>query len=183
VKRADRSGRCYRVADPQWINPLDPTYSKRVGGRWNPGGTFAALYLNQSIEVSKANARRFLTTQLEGSPLSADDFEPSELPVLVATTVPADEFLAVLDAEACEAVGLPTSYPLDATGAIVEWTLCQPIGAGAYQAGPGGVACPSAAMNGPVDGEELACFERDGEVTLEVADVMAFADWYGPFDW
>jgi RES domain-containing protein len=155
----------------------------RFGGRWNPRETFAALYLNETVDVARANGRRILTSKLERTPITADDLESSELPVLVTTTITEDDFLDVLSAEGCEAVGLPTSYPLDGSGSVVGWNECQPIGFDAYEAGLGGVACPSAARDAPTGGEELARFERNSDAALEVIAVTPFAEWYGPFDW
>lgn len=178
-----RSGRYYRVADPQWTNPLDARYSVRGGGRWNPQGTFAALHLNQNVDVAKANAKRLLTLQLEDTPLTADDLEPSELPILVTTAIPQGVFLDALSVEGCEDVGLPASYPLDASGTAVGWSVCQPIGRAAYDDGLDGVACLGAASDAPLGGEELARFERPDDITLEVVAIEAFVDWYGSFDW
>ena len=51
------------------------------GGRWNPPGAFAALYLCRDVETARANARRLL----DGQPFTFDDLLPERLPALVET--------------------------------------------------------------------------------------------------
>ena len=34
----------WRIADPAWTNPLDPSFAQRQGGRWNPPDSFPTLY-------------------------------------------------------------------------------------------------------------------------------------------
>ena len=38
-----------RVVDPDWADPLDASFSRSGGGRWNPPGAFAALYLCRDV--------------------------------------------------------------------------------------------------------------------------------------
>ena len=58
-----RGGTYYRVCDPSWPDPSDTSFSKTQGGRWNPPDRpgrpgFGALYLNATIALARANARR-----------------------------------------------------------------------------------------------------------------------------
>ncbi|MGH9079511.1 MAG: hypothetical protein ACRDYE_05445 [Acidimicrobiales bacterium] len=46
-----------------------------------------------------------------------------------------------------------------------------------------GIACRSAAEGAPIDGEELAWFDRHVMVTLDAKEAQAFEDWYGRIDW
>jgi RES domain len=177
----ERGGEQFRVADPQWPDPLDDHYSMRRGGRWNPAGSFPVLYLNGDRAVARANARRMLTGKLEDGPITADDVEPSELPVLVTTRLPNAQYVDIVSLDGCQSVGLPITYPLDANGSIVPWDICQPIGATAFEDGLQGIACRSAADGAPPEGEELAHFGGVGD--LPVLSVEAFLDWYGPVDW
>ena len=57
MQTVERAGERYRVCDPSWRDPLDTTYAKRFGGRWNVADSLGALYLNATIAVAAANAR------------------------------------------------------------------------------------------------------------------------------
>ncbi|MDA8185155.1 MAG: RES family NAD+ phosphorylase [Actinomycetota bacterium] len=176
-----RGGLYHRVADPDWDDPLDGSYSARFGGRWNPPGSFAVCYLNRDLETSKANARHLLERRLADMPFTADDIDPEELPVLVDTAVDEDKFVDVVTDEGCVAAGLPSTYPLDVAGKTVPRTVCQPIGMDEWEAGRPGVAYRSAAQTAPSEGEELAWFQRDRR--LKVGRRRTFAEWYGRIDW
>jgi hypothetical protein len=176
-----RGGRYLRVADPDWDEPLDGSYSARFGGRWNPPGTFAVCYLNRDLATARANARQLLERRLSGLPFVVDDIDPDELPVLIGTDVDDDEVVDAVTDDGCSDLGLPRSYPYADTGEVVPWGVCQPIGNTAWDHGQSGIACRSAAESAPPEGEQLAWFQRDRR--LEVAERRSFAEWYGPADW
>jgi len=178
----DRAGEYYRVADPAWDDPLDASFSMRLGKRWNAPGSFPVTYLNADLGTARANARRFLTEGFRGQPFSAEDIDPSERPTLVSTDVPPDRYLDIVSTSGCVANGLPATYPSDGSGKIVAWSVCQTVGQQAWDAGLPGVACRSAAPGAPADGEELAWFDRR-EVALQPGETRTFGDWYGPIDW
>jgi RES domain-containing protein len=178
----DRVGVYYRVADPAWDDPLDGNYSMRFGARWNAPASFPVTYLNADLDTARANARQLLTVGLAGQPFTVEDIDPSERPVLVSTVVPDGRYLDVVTASGCQANGLPTTYPADDTGGIVDWTVCQSVGQRTWDAGIPGIACRSAAPGAPLHGEELGWFDRH-EVTLESTETRRFDDWYGPIDW
>jgi RES domain-containing protein len=178
VKTVHRSGRYLRVADPDWDNPLDGAYSARRGARWNAQGSFPVCYLNRELATARANAR-LLLDRLADLPFGFDDVDPGELPVLIGTDVD-DDVVDIVTDDGCDAVGLPRSYPLDDTRQVIPWTTCQPIGAAAWVDGRAGIACRSAAVGAPLDGEELAWFQRTG--SLVVAERRSFDDWYGSLD-
>lgn len=181
MRHVRRSGRYLRVADPGWEDPLDGAYAARFGGRFNPPGSFPVCYLNRDLPTARANARHLLRQRLQGLPLFVDDLETTELPVLVGTDVGADDFVDVVTDEGCTELGLPVSYPLDASGEVIPWSVCRPIGLSAWDAGEAGIACRSAAEGTQRDGEELAWFQRDQR--LAAVDRRRFEDWYGPIDW
>lgn len=176
-----RRGRYLRIADPGWDDPLDGSYSARFGGRWNPPRSFPVCYLNRDLPTARANARHLLTRRLDGLPITVDDLDPEELPVLVDTDVPADRFVNVVTDAGCVAVGLPRTVPVGESGGPVGWEPCQEIGRQAWDAGHGGVAGRSAAQGAPPDGEELAWFQRDRR--LQTLRRRSFDDWYGTVDW
>lgn len=177
-----RGGEYYRVADPAWEDPLDGSYSMRFGGRWNAPASFPVIYFNADLGTARANARRFLTEQFAGQPFSAEDLDPSELPVLVSSDIPPDRYLDVVTRAGIVANGLPATYPGDGSGNVVSWDVCRPEGQKAWDEGLPGIACRCAAALAPPDGEELAWFDRH-EVVLQVKQSQAFQDWYGAFDW
>jgi len=167
-----RGGRYLRVADPEWSNPLDGSFSMRRGGRWNAPGSFAVVYLNRTLGAARAN----VALRFAGLPFDVEDLDPAAAPVLVASDVPEDDFVDVVSDEGCRASGLPVSYPMDGSGDVVGRSVCQPIGAAAWEAGEPGIACRSAADGAARDDEELAWFERgDG---LTVTTTTPFDDWF-----
>ena len=145
-------GTCYRVADPQWDDPLDAGHAAESGQRWNPRGV-ACLYLNDDI----ATARNNIVHRFAGVPYGPEDLEPAEAPVLIIVEVPAGRALDAITDEGLTEIGLPNTYPLDDSGEDIAHGICQPIGAAARAAGLDGVASRSAAVGG---GRELAWFPR-----------------------
>jgi threonine synthase len=72
-------GEYLRVAKPDWVNPVDASYAQESGGRWNPPGTYATLYLNCDI----ATARAFVRHNLRELPYGPEDLSPIDGPHLV----------------------------------------------------------------------------------------------------
>lgn len=173
LPRARRGGRFFRLVDPEWRNPLDGAFAKTEGGRWNAPGSFAVVYLNATEAVARANVVR----RLARVGVSWEDLEGARRPDLVATDVPRADFLDVVTATGCRAVGLPATYPLDRRGATIPWSRCQPIGHTAHDAALAGVACRSAATPRSPYGEELAWFQR-GRARLPHRGRRAFAEWF-----
>src|ERR1700728_896296 len=179
MRQIHRGGEYYRVADPGWANPLDGSWSMKFGGRWNPPGSFPTVYLNRDRATARANARFLLTKKLAGTFLTAEDLDPSELPVLVTTNVSDDNYVDVVSDQGCLDAGLPVSYPYDSSGDPLDHSQCQPIGLAAWAADELGVACRSAAEHAPSTAEELAHFDRPGRQLTAMDPAEAFEDWYG----
>jgi hypothetical protein len=172
MRHLERGGSYLRVVDPAWADPLDASFSRRAGGRWNPPAAFAALYLCRDVETARANARRLL----EGQPFTFDDLIPERLPALVETDVPEARYVDAVTARGLAALDLPASYPLDGRGRVVGHRRCQAIGSTAWEAGEPGIACRSAAPGAPPDGEELALFDRG--LRLRRGRRQRFERWY-----
>jgi hypothetical protein len=182
LKSIKRSGDYYRVAQPDWADPLDGVYAQRAGGRWNPKGSYPVVYLNASVDTARLNARRLLRDQtLNGMPFSFDDLEPTALPVLVRTQVPLADVLDCVSDLGLKSVGLPRSFPRKRDRSTVPHSACQPIGELAHEAGLAGVASRSAAPGAPRDAEELAWFTRNGGPLTRVGPVAEFAEWFGDY--
>jgi RES domain len=160
-----------RVADPEWRDPLSGEHARRRGGRWNPPGSFATVYLNDSVELARAQLRH----RLEPRGIRPEDLDPEAGPVLAHTRVPDDEYVDAVSDEGLADLGLPATYPLDRRGEAIAHSACQPIGRAAWDAGERGIACRSAASSAPPDAEELAFFARR---RLRIGRTERFADWY-----
>jgi hypothetical protein len=182
LKSIKRSGDYYRVAQPDWADPLDGVYAQRAGGRWNPKGSYPAVYLIASIHTARLNARRLLRDQtLAGMPFSFDDLEPTALPVLVRTTVPSATVLDCVSDAGLKDVGLPTTFPRKRDRSTVPHQACQPIGERAHEAGLAGVASRSAAPAAAREDEELAWFTRNGGPLTRAGPAAAFSEWFGDY--
>jgi RES domain-containing protein len=162
----------FRVAKPSWANPLDTSHAKARGGRWNAPGLFDVLYLNATVEVARAQVQ----WMYEGYPYGPEDLEPAEAAVLLTVDVATADYVDAVTAGGLAALGLPSTYPLDETGKVVEWEPCQQVGHAMYEAGESGMACISAAPN--ASGEELALFARDGQPPATLVRIQTFDDWY-----
>lgn len=162
-------GRFARVADPDWPDPLDASFAKARGGRWNAPGGFEVLYLNADVRT----ARAYLQVKYQDEPYGPEDLKEDAAPILVWTTVPDGEALDVIREEAVVALGLPVDYPLDEDGNKVRWEVCQLLGKKAHDAGLDGVAARSAS---PGHAEEFAYFPRGRAVPVD--EKQPFEDWY-----
>lgn len=175
MKHVARQGAYYRVCDalPAWPNTLDTAFSKRVGGRWNPPGAFGILYLNASIAVAAANARKNYESEIA----TLYDLRPGQRPDLQLVTVSAFRFVDVVTSRGVHALHLPASFPYG-----VPWPPCQRIGVRAYAIrSERGIAYRSNADVTPTSnvGEELAIFDRALQSVLRGIRVR-FAEWYPP---
>ena len=157
-------GLYYRVADPDWADPLDPSFaSVHPGRRWNPPG-LACLYLNHNVATARANVmKRFV-----GLPYGPEDIDPATAPLPIGVDVP--DGVAV---DAYTDAGLPTTYPYDIAGGPIPHNVCRPVGRAAFDAGLDGVDCRSAAAD---DGRGLAWFPRGA--TASETSRLAFSHWW-----
>lgn len=142
-----------RLAEPEWGDPLDPTFAAEFGGRWNPPGSYPVLYLNGDVQTVRLQIERMLA----GSPVHPDDLD-DEAYVLVPATLPRSQRSAdAVTDPGLRALGLPTSYPLDQAGEPIGHAPCQAIGAELRTDDVRGVWCRSA-CTGDGLGRELAWF-------------------------
>jgi hypothetical protein len=142
-----------RVADPDWPDPLDPSFAAGSGGRWNPPDLYPVLYLNADLATARLQLDRLVAEQ----PYTVDDLADDAY-TLVASRLPKSQRCADAVSQAgLEALGLPASYPVNASGEIVGHDTCQAIGEEVYEAKLRGVWCISALTSEPT-GRELAWF-------------------------
>lgn len=163
-----------RVADPAWEDPLDPSFSARFGGRWNPPDSFPTLYLNEDVVTARLNLRAFIAAW----PYEPEDLHDDTGPVLVAATLPGGQrALDVHTPEGVAAVGLPATYPLDQDGELVGHDACQPIGRDARERRLRGVRCRSARTPDGA-GRELAWFPASPRSRARRQRTLAFEAWF-----
>lgn len=174
LRHVRRGGAYFRVADPDWRDPLDGRYAAERGGRWNPPRSFPVVYLNREIAVARAN----VALRFAGRPYTPELLNPEEAPVLVETLVSEEDYVDVVTDAGCVAVGLPVAYPRDERGEALPHGRCQAIGSLAWAAGANGVACRSAARAAPPAGEELAWFQQPGRVPLPLVLRHGFDEWF-----
>nr|WP_246345305.1 RES family NAD+ phosphorylase [Conexibacter arvalis] len=160
------------MAEPGWADPLDTSWSRRAGGRWNARGSYGVLYLNGSDEL----ARLQVAHKLAGQPFGVEDLDPSEQHDLVRVDVADREARDCVTADGLAAVGLPASYPRDHAGDLVGHERCQPLGADARDDGLAGVLCRSAAGRGRHD-HELALFDSAIDAVTQ-GERLPFDRWY-----
>ena len=169
-----------RVADASWSDPLSPQFSRESGGRWNPPGSHATLYLNGDIFTAKLQIDRMLA----GFPVDADDLDASAY-VLVAATLPRSQQCAdAVTPGGLLALRLPDTYPSDSHGRQLGHATCQPIGAQIRQQRLRGVWCRSAATASG-KGRELAWFPatRRSTAVPRWTEPLPLAKWRHAIGW
>lgn len=172
VERLADGQQWLRVADPDWVDPLDPSYAAERGGRWNPPGSHPTLYLNEDL----ATARSQVETLLAGSPVEPDDLDPG-FDLVVATLPRSQDVADAVSNEGLEVLGLPASYPRYGNGRPVRHDVCQPIGVDVYETGLRGVHARSAADESG-DGRELAWFPARSTSQASLVSRLRFEDWW-----
>ncbi len=163
----------FRVADEHWDDPLDTSFARHHGGRWNPPDSFPTLYLNEDVDTARSQIARMVS----GWPVDPEDLDAPF--VLVTVTLPRNQIVAdaVTDA-GLERLGLPVTYPVDSTGSGIPQSVCRPIGAAVKLSGLRGVHARSAA-NRDGSGRELAWFPaRASSKAQRAAPDRPFADWW-----
>lgn len=174
AERLPDGRRWVRVADPAWPDPLDATFAAERGGRWNPPGSFPVLYLNEDLPTARANLAAFVA----GWPYELEDLRAERAPSLAVARLPRSQVVADAHSPAgLRSLGLPRTYPLDATGALVPKERCQPLGAAVRAAGLRGVHCRSARV-ADGSGRELAWFPASAKSHAALVEVLPFRDWY-----
>jgi RES domain-containing protein len=148
-----RGGTYYRVCDRSWTDPSDTSFAKTNGGRWNPPDRpgrpgFGALYLNLTLEVARANARRHVLASFGA--MIDDLVDDKHRPDLQRYEVVEADF-------------------------AVPHPPCQGIAEAAYAQAEHGIVPLSAAS--PVD-EELVIFDRDVAALAVKTTRLTFATWY-----
>lgn len=166
-----RGGFYYRVCKPDWVDCSDAAFSQIHGGRWNPPGPHAALYLNRTEHLAALQA----IENFRGEAHSLFDLRPERRPDLSTVEVPATQVVDAVTGEGLEALGLPASYP---DGCLGRWDECQVIGEELYGGGEPGIACRSACPGAAREDEELAWFVREGRGPVESGERRRFGAWF-----
>jgi len=168
-----RGGAFNRLVEPHWADPLDTSFSRQHGGRWNAPGSYGVLYLNASDRMARIQVEH----KLARHPYEIEDLDPAAQHDLVDVDVQDTDALDLISDDGLRAVGLPGSYPLDAGGHPVAHEHCHPVGQAAYDQPLPAIACRSAVTGARRTDEELAVFDRDAGIVTQTGR-RAFADWY-----
>lgn len=164
----------WRIADPAWQDPLDPTFAQTRGGRWNPPDSFPTLYLNEDHVTARLNLRAFIRQW----PYEPEDLRSDTGPVLVAATLPRGQRVADVHTRLGVAkAGLHDNYPFDLNGKPVAHDVCQPIGARARGADLRGVRTRSAQSRDGA-GREIAWFPATRRSVAKRVRTLLFEHWY-----
>ena len=163
-----------RICDAAWDDPVDDSFARVRGGRWNPPGSWRTLYLNEDRVTARLNLDRFIA----GWPYEPEDLDAASGPHLAVAVLPRDQTVAdVHTPEGVAAVGLPTTYPLDDGGAVVGHAVCQQVGAQVHGARLRGVRCRSAQTQHGA-GRELAWFPATARSHARLVDRLTFDEWF-----
>jgi RES domain len=173
-KTVRRGGAYNRLAEPAWTDPLDTSYSKAQGGRWNPPGAFGTLYLNRGLRVARLRVEHALA----GHAYGVEDLDEAEQHDLVDLEVQEQEWLDCVSDGGLKVIGLPVSYPRHPDGSPVGHPECRLIGQTAFDDGQPGVACRSAARGATTADEELAVFANADVQKVTMTGRRSFADWF-----
>lgn len=169
-----------RVADPEWSDPLESSYAQEHGGRWNPPGSFATLYLNANLHTARLQIARMLA----GSPVDPADLDDGAF-VLVAATLPRSQTCAdAVSPAGLRALGLGDGYPLDRRGSAVDHVTCQEVGLRVREEGLRGVWCRSA-VDADARARELAWFPATARSAARPVweDPLPYGQWRDASDW
>ncbi len=172
VERLSDGHHWLRVADSEWVDPLDPTFAQENGGRWNPPGSFATLYLNEDLHTARAQ----IVALLRDSPIEPDDLDAGY--DLVVATLPRSQDVAdAIDEDGLKLLGLPETYPRYRNGRPVKHEVCQHIGVTVNDAGLRGVHARSAAIEDGT-GRELAWFPARESSRATLQERFSYREWW-----
>lgn len=162
-----------RVADASWVDPLDPGFADRFGGRWNAPGHGPTLYLCEDLAVARAQIHRLL----ESTAVDPTDLADDAPFVLVTAVLPRRQRVADASTDVgLRSLGLSASYPLRPRGGTVPWRECRRAGRQAREAGLRGVLARSAVV-GTGSGRELAWFPAGRARATAVGEALPYARW------
>lgn len=164
----------YRICEPGWADPLDPTFSEVHGGRWNPPGSWPTLYLNEDVVTARLNLDRFIANW----PYEPEDLQDDAGPHLVVAALPRAQRVAdVHTPEGVAAAGLPAAYPFDLDGGPVPHDACQEVGGMARAARLRGVRSRSAQTRHGA-GREVAWFPATSRSRARLVARLPFTEWF-----
>ena len=124
-----RDGTYFRLAEPDWIDPLDAsTLSARAA---DGPARRVRCHLPQR---QRAHQSATAADNLAGLPYGPEDLDPSEQDDLVTVEVPTRAHFDWISEGVLAAVALPASYPRHCNGGPVTDATCQPIGRRAFDA-------------------------------------------------
>ena len=164
----------WRIADPAWVDPLDPGFAMQQGGRWNSPDSFPTLYLNEDMVTARLNLRAFIA----GWPYEPEDLREDVGPLLVGCVLPRRQVVCDVHTRAgVRAAGMPATFPFERDGTLVAHDRCQPVGAWAKALSLRGVRARSAQSRDGA-GRELAWFPASVRSVARRIKTLAFPEWF-----
>ena len=164
----------WRIADPVWVDPLDPGFAMQRGGRWNPPDSFPTLYLNEDMVTARLNLRAFVA----GWPYEPEDLREDVGPVLLGCVLPRRQVVCDMHTRAgVRAAGMPATFPFERDGTLVAHDRCRPVGAQAKALSLRGVRARSAQSRDGA-GRELAWFPASVRSVARRIKTLAFPEWF-----
>ncbi len=163
--------RWLRVVSPSWPDPVDASYSSRLGGRWNAPGGPQTLYLCDTVSTARAQVRRLFADRF----IDLEDLRDDAIH-LINVEVPTGSMADAHTDSGLAALGLPPTYPLDQNAETVTHSVCQKIGDELFLHGVDGVCARSAARSASRNNLELAWYAR-GRVPAVVGAPMRYGAW------
>jgi hypothetical protein len=164
----------FRICDAGWDDPLDDSFARVRGGRWNPPGSWRTLYVNED----RVTARLNLTLFIAGWPYEPEDLDDDTGPHLALARLPRAQVVADVHTPAgVAAAGLPATPPRDRRGNPIGHDACQRVGVAARAQGLRGVRCRSARA-GHGAGRELAWFPATSRSRAHLVGREPFRTWF-----
>jgi RES domain len=129
-------GAVYRsIPHDSKTGPLDGSYARDNGGRWNPPGSFSALYTSCSVQAAIA----FLREHYRDEALQPWEQPEDKQRDLYTLHVEQDYLVDAVAPEGLAGLGLPTGYPRG-----ISHKTTQPIGQRLYDEHHPGIWCKCA---------------------------------------
>lgn len=166
--RARFNGVVYRSIPHSGTDPLDGSYARDNGGRWNPPGSFEVIYTSCSIKAAIA----FLREHYRNESINPWEQPEEKQRDLYELLLDQDGLVDAISSEGLIGLGLPKSYPRR-----VSHSTTQPVGQRLYDEGHPGIWYRCAPD--PTE-EEIALF-RDHAQPIQVnSQSKRFGEWYPP---
>lgn len=155
-----------RVCQASWSDPLDTSYARVTGGRWNPPDSWDALYVSRDLPTARMQVEELADGWFYSvSDLRGDAYE------LIGVILPRGmTAVDVVSDEGVQLAGFLTTFPFDVNGDVVSHEKCWPVAQAGYDQELDGVEARSARSRDG-SGQEFCWWTRGRPVTARTARV------------